>query len=665
MNLKIYDIETLKCHFSVTFSDPEFINLKEFTIDEYENDLYSLVKYLSDEKIDFLVGFNNIGFDWQVLQFILDNYNEWADLSTIQIIHKIYDFSQEIISNQNYELPPLYKEKYFTIKQIDLFKLMHFDNEAKRTSLKAVEFALDFPNIEEMNVLHTVNHLSQEEKLELIGYRRNDVHATCVLYNLVRGNTEHKLYKGKDKLKLRFDLMDEFGFDVSCLSWNDVKIGGELNKLNYCKLSKIDNSKVWELKKNRKSKTGFKFKDCFPTYWKFQTKFFNDLFTKVGNTVVNLNEKQEFKFTYKGVTFVIAKGGGHTSTKPRKIIPSENQILRDCDIQSMYPNAIRKRNLYPLHLGKKWNEAYISNIDKRIEAKELFKKTSDVKYDNFQETYKLVLNGNFGVLIDRYNWQYDPFIGMCITIGSQVDIFMLVEDLMEADIQVISLNTDGVVCLMDKSLEKKYYEICKAWEIEVGNDVSGKLEFADYKSVIELSVNDYIAIKTKEEENEKHLKFKGDFTQDFEIHKNKSSRIIPIALKNYFVYNILPEETIRKHKNIYDFCIKQKASRDFHYEGVNKSTGNINKYNKLIRYYVSTEGEKLYKIKNEEADTKAPKIRECEANIPFQKIFNTVALKDNFQNYKIDYQYYINKAQKIVDKIEPKPKKLKDQLTLF
>ena len=62
----------------------------------------------------------------------------------------------------------------------------------------------------------------------------------------------------------------------------------------------------------------------------------------------------------------------------------------------MYPNIIRKRELYPAHLGKVWNEAYISNIPKRLEAKKKYKETQEKKYDNFQECFKLVMNGCFG-----------------------------------------------------------------------------------------------------------------------------------------------------------------------------------------------------------------------------------------------------------------------------
>ena len=37
-------------------------------------------------------------------------------------------------------------------------------------------------------------------------------------------------------------------------------------------------------------------------------------------------------------------------------------------------------------------------------------------------------------------------------------------------------------------------------------------------------------------------------------------RIVPISLKNYFIYNIPIEETIKNHKDIYDFCLRLKTN---------------------------------------------------------------------------------------------------------
>ena len=94
---------------------------------------------------------------------------------------------------------------------------------------------------------------------------------------------------------------------------------------------------------------------------------------------------------------MFAKGGVHSADNPRIIDIPKGYLLIDADVGSQYPNNIRKRNIYPAHLGPKWNEAYVLNIPKRLEAKRLYKETGDKKYDNFQECFKLVMNGNFGL----------------------------------------------------------------------------------------------------------------------------------------------------------------------------------------------------------------------------------------------------------------------------
>lgn len=669
IKVAIIDYETYKAMLLLCVFLPHTGEKFAFEVSYRKNDIYALVKFIKEGDYEYQVGYNNIDFDGQVSQFILDNYEKWTDLTGLEICSKVYDFTQELIDNQNYDIRPKYREKHMDFKQIDLFKIWHFDNKNRRVSLKFLEFSLDL-DIETLPVMHNKETLEDWEIEKVIEYCWKDIFATYAFYKITRGNTEHPLFKNKDKIQLRFDIIQEFELSNECINWNDVKIGAELNKKFYKELSGKSEPQIWELKKQRKFKQ-FTFGDCFPKYWKFQTEEFNNFFKGIAKERVNIYGKQEFKLKTKDNIYTIAKGGGHTSDSCRKIVPLEDELILDADIASMYPNAIRKRKLFPSHLGIKWNEAYTSNIPKRLEAKKRYKETKDKKYDNLQETFKLSLNGSFGKLIDTYDWQYDPFAGMCVTIGSQIDIMMLVEMLsLDNGISIKSLNTDGVVCVVKKTSLDNYYKICAEWETIVGNDTLGKLEFTEYEYLIQTSVNDYLALKKGDEPIEERLKFKGDFLQDYEPNKNKSRRIVPIALKEYFVNGKLPEDTLKEHRNIFDFCIGVKATRDFYYEGVDRETGEVKKYDKLIRYYVSTQGEKLYKVRKEGVETKAPARRECEAGVPYQTLFNTAVKYSNFEDYKIDYDYYLDKIYRIIEKLEPEVAKKRHNdkngiLTLF
>jgi hypothetical protein len=321
------DIEVYASLFLYCGHDKSTDSKYQYEISHRMNQIDSLVKHLRED-IVYMVSYNGCNYDNQVLQYILDNHSKWYNYTPAQIIAAIYQFSQELISNQDYELQPPYREQYMDIKQIDVFRIMHYDNKNRRTGLKwAGEFSLD-GNIEELPIDYRKTTISDKEIDDTIQYCWNDVAATEAIYNIVTGNTEHELYKGKDKIQLRLDLIAERGLADIAINWNDGKIGDELNKRRYLELTGMTQNQLWDKVKNRKTKTGFTFADCYPKYMKFDTPEYQEFFKRVGKIVVNLNEKQEFPFKH----YTFAKGGGHSTEASRVIRPTENQILIDCDV---------------------------------------------------------------------------------------------------------------------------------------------------------------------------------------------------------------------------------------------------------------------------------------------------------------------------------------------
>ncbi len=146
------------------------------------------------------------------------------------------------------------------------------------------------------------------------------------------------------------------------------------------------------------------------------------------------------------------------------------------------------------------------------------------------------------------------------------------------------------------------------------------------------------------------------------------ARIVPIALEAYYVHGIPIATTIMDHSNIYDFCLRQKSSKDFHYEGWNRARGEKTIYNKLIRYYVSNTGEKLLKVKNPECQSNAADVSQVEAGEWVCTVCNH--LPKNTTTAGVNYDYYIEKAERIVHKILYKGKTRRvvvdpNQLSLF
>lgn len=303
----------------------------------------------------------------------------------------------------------------------------------------------------------------------------------------------------------------------------------------------------------------------------------------------------------------------------------------------MYPRSIIERGLYPQHLGKEWLEGYKQIHDKRVEAKALGKE--DKKYQSISEAFKLSLNGGgFGKTNEPTSWQYDPLLSFKVTINNQFALLMLCEKMLLNNIFVVSLNTDGILCIVKQDQVDLYKKLCSDWEKLTRHT----LEQTYYKKFIQTSVNDYIAQKTDGE-----IKYKGDFEIDKELHKNKSNTIRAKALKEHYINNIKPIDTIKQSDNIYDFCIgrKKKSNQIYTYQYAEEFTlKNETFHDKVIRYYISTNGGKMSKIQDNSKITKLE-----------QKYRITPYMNHNKQDislYNIDYSYYESETIKVINSIK-------------
>lgn len=179
---------------------------------------------------------------------------------------------------------------------------------------------------------HTYWVTTEEEIDKILSYNKWDVYATEQLLDVVLGKTELELYKGKDKIKLRQDIQKEFG--INCLNYNDVKIGEEINKVEYLKRNSYLKAK--DLKNLITPTIPFTFGDAIPDYIQFKTPEFNKFKDSIKNITVDLisnkDDKQTFPFIYNGTKYTIARGGIHSCESGRKIEIESNQILRDADI---------------------------------------------------------------------------------------------------------------------------------------------------------------------------------------------------------------------------------------------------------------------------------------------------------------------------------------------
>lgn len=668
--LLVFDIETLKSIFCVVFKDISNKKYYTFEISIRKNQVKELIHFLKNN-VSGLIGYNNLFFDYPILHYILENELKFIKLDSIELVDLIYNKAQYIINSENtYPSIPEWKVK---IPQMDLFKIWHFDNKAKMTSLKKIEFAIRLNNVQDMPYDHSDILTKEEEFEEVLNYCINDVDATYEFYLITRGKTELPLYKNKDKIQLRLDILKKTG--LNCINWNDVKIGDEINKSNYLKNTGLS----WEdIKGKNTIRDKINFNDCIADFIKFESVELNNFLNRLRKISVS-GTKAEFseKITYKGVTFTFAQGGIHTVDKARLITIKDNEILEDRDVASMYPRTIITQKLFPKHLGIEWLTGYIWTHDERIINKELSDSNKHPELSEedrrshlaISEAFKLSLNGGgYGKTGEEFSWQHDILVMLKTTIANQLALLMLAEKYLDNNMKVISANTDGIVLLYNKDQKELVEEIDKEWQkITMYN-----LEYTEYIKFIQTSVNDYISLKP-----DGKLKFKGDFEIDKEIHKNHSMKIVPMALKEYYINNISIEETILQNNDILNFCkCANMIGNNYLVERTYDKFGDIINIplSKITRYFVSNNGNSLIKIlpplekqdfiENSRKEGQlslfdfvddVKKDTNRETNIEagyYNTVFNKIELKDNIKDYNINYNYYFNECYKIIKKIK-------------
>jgi hypothetical protein len=621
----VYDIETLSNCFTYTGIDRDSDKVFKFVIWKEKNELYDLLVHLTNTK--GMIGFNNINFDYPVMHYIIKERNKLVQLDGDKIAKLIYKKAQSVIS-QEYSAV---KEEEVLIPQLDLFRIWHYDNKARMTGLKKLEIAMNFPNVQDMPYSHEHKVKTEKEVQEILDYNLNDVEATKVFYT-----------KTVDKLELRKGLQTKYG--LNCLNFPDSKIGEQLMLKLYCHYT---NQSEDEVKRRRTHRRLFKFAECIPDYINFKTPEFNQLLDYIkGIEVTELKESFKYAFEYNGFTFDLGTGGIHGCIKPGVYQSTDNQVIVDADVASLYPSLGITLNLYPEHLGEQFSQIYEEGIVKpRLEAK---KNKDMVMADGF----KLSANSVYGKSNSEYSFLYDPLYTLKTTLSGQLALCMLSEMLMTRvpNLTMLQINTDGLTVSIPVEHKRLYWNICQEWEAQT----KLVLEYIAYSQMIIRDVNNYIAVSEKSGK----VKYKGTFKpnhemiKDGEYHKSLSQGIVSLAIADYFLKGVPVEQTIKESKDIYLFCKTFNATHGWYCETVD-SEGNTEKQQKTNRYYISNNGKTFRKLKDE-------RVIEVEAGGTKVTIFNKY-YEVPFEEYDINYEYYVNECFKIIHKIDGTEERLEQE----
>ena len=563
----VYDIETFPNAFTLTARDAVTGRRWVFEASDRRNDLPLLrlwMDALAKSRCK-LVGFNNLGFDYPVIHFIY-NY-------VYCTVPDIYDKAMSIINTPfTNRFAHLVWDSEQVVPQIDLYKMHHFDNVSKATSLKVLEFNMRMDSVEDLPFpVGTVLTGDQIDVLEEYNY--HDVVATDDFLKL-----------SQPALKLREDLSNKFKRNMRNMS--DVKVGEtllimEMEKHGVSCYTTVDGRK----QKKQTIRKSLALADVIFPYVSLENSEFRRIHQWLAAQTITETKGvfKDLKASVNGIDYNFGTGGLHASIHQTVVRSNETHQLVDVDVSSFYPNLGIKNGLYPAHLGPAFCFAYLGVYETRKTYK---KKTAE------NEAYKLALNGAYGGSNNKFSPFYDTAYTMSITINGQLLLCMLIEQMLKIPgLSMVQCNTDGITYLCPREYLEHSREVCRWWE----GVTRLELEEALYTRMFIRDVNSYIA-----EYKDGNLKRIGAYayvtaienpgTRELPHHKDWSARVVAKAAEAALVRGTDIREFIENHEDVYDFLLRTKVPRSASLEWGGEKMPNI------IRYYLSTDGDFLEKV---------------------------------------------------------------------
>jgi hypothetical protein len=651
----VYDFETIKnCFLAVYINIKDTSDIRKFEISDYHNHYQEFIEF-NDELIknqNYIVSFNGLNFDAQVAKFMMDKYNalKRADGSTIAL--SVFNFVQELFKLKDEKGWAKYRHSDFKWNEIDLAAINNYNNKQKFASLKWLQYNMDWHNIMDMDC-EPDDILGQDEIIKLTRYCIND----CL-------STRELLTRNVEQIKVRTDLTEHFGIPLQNLS--EPKLVKAILQNLLAKDMGIDE---YELKDKQTYRKQIHLSEAILPYISFQTPELQKTLSKFKSLVLdgnNLKGSFKHKVTYRGLEYSFALGGIHGAK--RGIYKAEDgMIIKSFDVKSYYPNLCIRNGWSPAHLPA---DIFCKRYEWFYNERLKYPKSNPLNY-----LYKIVLNSAFGLSNDKHSFLRDSMLTMKITCNGQLLLVMLMEQLCESipGARPIMINTDGGEIILPKEYEPLYDEICRKWE-EMTNLV---LEFEQYEQLIIFDVNNYIGIfsgyelefdKAKEMFDNQFpkplikqkdgkvfhypIKLKGRFEIDKPLHKNKSYRIKPIAIYNYFVHGVDPEKTVLRHDNIYDFCAGIRAKGQWKITQTCVEDGDLynHKTQKTVRYFKSNQGCKLVKRLEQGDEVKEIK---AEADKSLEYVAIRVDNNKPFNEYPVKHDFYLKLIRDEIHNVEP------------
>lgn len=548
-----YDIETYPNVFTLIAKQGE--QKWVFEISDRRNDAQLFRLWLDTLRTQGcrMVGYNNIGFDYPVIHYIYH--------CVFCTVADIYTKAMSIINAPfNARFANMVWESEWVVLQIDLYKIHHFDNMAKATSLKVLEFNMRMDNIEDLPFPVGTN-LTSEQIDVLLDYNDHDVTATEMFYD-----------ETTEQIRFREELSKRY--DKNFMNHNDTKIGSEVFIIELEKAGIPCYHHVGGKKKPRQTpRTSINLGEIMLPYIKFEHPEFQRIHLWFSQQVITETKGsiKDVHCTIQGFKFDFGTGGIHGAT-PGAFHSDSEYIIESRDVASYYPNLAIQNKLHPAHLGEAFCDIYEGMF---LERRKHPKGTAE------NAMYKLALNGTYGNSNNKYSPFYDPQFTMAITIGGQLSLCMLCEQLLEIPtLQMLMINTDGLEYRVKREYADHIEAVCQWWE----KLTKLELEASTYDKLFIRDCNNYIGVSGDK------LKRKGAYEYELQWHQNHSSIVVAKAAEAYLVHGVDVRTFIENHDDVLDFMLRTKVPRDSILEWGGDKVPNI------VRYYISTDGDILEKV---------------------------------------------------------------------
>ena len=558
----VFDIETYPNVFTLAVEHAEAPVCWMFEISDLRNDSREIVEFLQHlkETNSRMVGFNSLGFDYPVIHTLIRMGK--SDANTL------YQKAMSIINSQDDDSRWMHQvnpsDRF--VEQVDLFKIHHFDNRARATSLKVLEFNMRSDNIEDLP-FPVGTPLNAEQISILKKYNKHDVSQTKAFLKHTADMIAFRekmcaLYPGKD-----------------WINYNDTKIGKEFftMKLEEAGVACYDYGSKGRTPRQTKRPV-IHLKDAILPWITFDHPEFNRVLNWLKEQSITETKGvfNDLTAVVNGFCFVFGLGGIHGSLESRVVESDADHVIVDLDVASYYPNLAISNGFFPQHLGKEFCVIYKNLYEQR---KTYPKKSAE------SAMLKLALNGVYGDSNNQFSVFYDPLFTMSITINGQLLLCKLAESLMTIDgLQIVQVNTDGLTVRVPRANKYSVDLVRTLWEEMTGL----QLEEAIYKSMMIRDVNNYIA----QYENGS-VKRKGAYEYDMEWHQNAGGLVIAKVAEKVLLENAPIRQTLEQWPDIMDFMLRAKVPRSS-YLAIEKD-GVTSQLQNITRYYIAKDGGRLFK----------------------------------------------------------------------